>query len=316
MSEPLVSICIPCHDAAPYIGAAIHSILSQSWRRLEIIIVDDKSNDDSADIAKGFKDPRIRIIEASCGSAAKSRNMAFSASLGEWIKFFDADDLLHPHAIENQLLRLQGRVDAIASSGWGRFYNNDIDTFGLSFQSVWRDLPSLDWLVEAWREAEPMMQPGMFLMHRSLLELAGGWDESLSLTDDFEFFARLISHSADVLFTDDATLYYRSGLVGSLSSQTSRTAAVSAFNSLIRGTGHLLRCRSDAAARLSCANIMQQFIYTFYPAHPDLRATIGARISQLGGSDLSPSGGPWFHRIRRLVGWKAARRLQRAIGRC
>jgi hypothetical protein len=125
----------------------------------------------------------------------------------------------------------------------------------------------------------------------------------------------VLCHAEDVRFTPEARLYYRSGIAGSLSSRKSRAAAESAFHSIMKGTGHLLARRSDPEARLSCANMMQNFLYTFYPEHHDLRAAMSARIAELGGSDLHPPGGPWFQRARRLIGWKAARRLQRATGR-
>jgi glycosyltransferase involved in cell wall biosynthesis len=310
-----VSVCIPCHNAEGYVGQAIESILAQTYPNLEILIVNDKSTDGSSQILDSYRSERVLVIKADHGSAAKSRNLALANAQGEWIKFFDADDLLHPKGIENQVSRLNKRVDAVASSAWGRFYDDDINSFRLNPQSVWRDMAGTDWLVEAWRDAQPMSHPGMFLIPRVLLDRAGTWDESLSLIDDFEFFARLFCKAKDVLFTEDATLYYRSGIDGSLSGKKSRAAMESAFHSLAKGTEHLLQRRSDPDACLSCANMLQQFIYEVYPEHPDLRQLIQQRIQLLGGSDLSPPGGPWFHRARKLIGWKGAKRLQKVFGR-
>lgn len=313
MKTQLVSVCIPCHNAAPYLGQAIESILAQTWTQLEIIVVDDGSTDGSAGVLQTYRLRNLQVIPASLGSAAKSRNHALASAQGQWIKFFDADDVLHPKAIEKQILRLAGREDAVASSGWGRFYGDDLRTFRPNPQGVWRDMNPLDWLVEAWRDAEPMTQPGMFLIPRALLDRVGGWDESLSLIDDFEFFARLFCNSNQVLFTPEATLYYRSGLSGSLSGQKSRKAMESAFHSLLKGTSYLLQRRSDPEARLSCANVLQQFIYEVYPDHPDLRSIIQQKVEELGGSNLPISGGPRFQSIRRLLGWKATKRLQKLM---
>jgi glycosyltransferase involved in cell wall biosynthesis len=315
MGDPLVSICMPCHNAAPYVCQAIDSILAQTWPEIEIIVVNDSSTDGTGEVLSNYSSSKVKVLSADYGSAATSRNAALAMAQGEWIKFFDADDLLNSVAIEKQLLRLEGRHDTVASSSWGRFIGNDLSTFRLNPQSVWRDMNSADWLVEAWRDAQPMMQPGMFLLHRTLLEETGGWDESLSLIDDFEFFARVICHSTDVVFAADATLYYRSGLSDSLSGKKSRKAAASAFHAIINGTGQLLARRSDLEAKLSCANVMQNYIYTFYPAYPELRAGMSARIAELGGSDLPPPGGPWFQLARRLIGWKVAKRLQKLAGR-
>ena len=77
------------------------------------------------------------------------------------------------------------RQDAIASSRWGRFYSDDLSTFSLNQQSVWRDMPAIEWLVEAWADAQPMMQCGLWLIPRAIIDTAGGWDESLSLINDF-----------------------------------------------------------------------------------------------------------------------------------
>jgi glycosyltransferase involved in cell wall biosynthesis len=297
------------------VGQAIESILAQTYPTVEIIVVDDNSTDRSAQVLDRYRSPQVQVIAAAFGSAAKSRNFALSSAQGQWIKFFDADDLLNSDAIELQLRRLGERTDAVASSAWGRFYGDDLGTFKLNPQSMWRDMAAIDWLVEAWRDAQPMTQPGMFLIPRALLDQAGGWDESLSLIDDFEFFARVLCHANEVLFTPEATLYYRSGLIGSLSGQKSREAVESAFLSLLKGTGHLLQLRSDPQARLSCANVLQDFIYTYYPGHPDLRGLMHQRIGELGGSDLDVSGGPRYHQLRRLVGWKAAKRLQKLGGR-
>ncbi|QJE94285.1 glycosyltransferase family 2 protein [Luteolibacter luteus] len=305
-----VSICIPCHNAAAYVAAALDSVLAQTWPSIEIIVVNDGSTDDSAAILDRYLPKGVRVIHERMGSAAKARNRAAAEATGDFIKFFDADDLLSPAHIELQMKRLAGRCDAIAVSEWGRFYDDDPSTFRPNPQSVWRDMEGTEWLVEALHDARPMMQPGMFLIPRAILEASGGWDEELSLIDDFEFFSRTLSHAKESLFTPGAVLYYRSGISGSLSGRKSRKAVESAYHSLLRGTGHLLSRRSDKAARLSCANVLQDFIYTYYPEHADLRATLQDRIAELGGSNLSPDGPPRFQQLRKLVGWRLARRVQ------
>lgn len=310
MANPLVSVCIPCHNAAPYVGQAVESILAQTYPKIEIIVVNDNSIDGSAQVLDRYRSTQVQVIAAVLGSAAKSRNLALASAQGYWIKFFDADDLLHPEAIERQMARLSERVDAVASSAWGRFYGDDLGTFNLNPQSVWRDMPATDWLVEAWRDAQPMTQPGMFLIPRPLLEAVGGWDETLSLIDDFEFFARLLCAAEEVRFTTGACLYYRSGISGSLSRQKSRRAYESAYYSLIKGTGYLLDKRRDFEARKSCANLFQNFIYDVFPRCPDLVASMEACVDELGGSDLPMPAGPRLAFLSRLLGWRNAKRLR------
>ena len=310
----LVSICIPCHNAVHYVSAALDSLLTQTWENLEIIVVNDGSTDGSEEVLSHYEKRGVKVIHEKCGSAAKARNRAWREANGDYIKFFDADDLLSPEMLEKQMSRLNGIQDSVASSEWGRFYNDDTKTYRPNPESVWRDMKATDWLVEACKEARPMMQPGMFLIPRKIIETAGAWDETLSLIDDFEFFTRILCHSTAVLFTPGATLYYRSGVNGSLSQQKSRMAVESAYHSLMQGTKHLLALHDDANARQSCANLLQDFIYTYYPAYPDLYRAVERRVAELGGGNLPPDGPPRFHQLRKIFGWRVARRIQRFTG--
>lgn len=315
MHQHLVSILVPCFNAELYISAAIESALAQTWPEIEIIIVNDGSTDKSGEIIDRFAklhDNITLICQKNAGQCAAA-NRALCEATGDYIKFFDADDIMHPQMIERQLARLNGSVCDVASVAWGRFYGEDFSTFMLNPQTVWRDMDARDWLVEAWMDARPMMQCALWLIPRQILEQAGGWDEELSLINDFEFFARVLCHAENIRFTPDVPLMYRSGLPGSLSGRKSDAALDSAFHSLIRGTGHLLSVRDDREARLACANVLQDFIYTYYPRRNDLRKQAGDRLMALGGSDLPPSGSPAFQVLRRFLGWKLARRVQRMV---
>ncbi|WP_221033267.1 glycosyltransferase family 2 protein [Actomonas aquatica] len=307
----LVSICIPCHNAGPYIGEALDSVLAQTWPNLEIIVVNDGSTDESAAVLDRYTERGIIVITEVLGSATRARNRAAAAATGDFIKFFDADDLMSPDMIASQVKRLGASTDKMASAQWGRFQGYRPETLKLNPESVWRDMAGTDWLVEAWHHGEPMMQPGIFLLPRALWESVGPWNEELTLIDDFEFFARVLANAEQVLFCPEATLLYRSGIHGSLSGRRSRTAVESAFNALQQGTHSLLARRDDAASRRSAANILQGFIYTYYPEHPDLCREMERQIEKLGGSDLPPSGPPRFKKLAKLTGWRIARRIQR-----
>lgn len=312
---PLVSICVPCHNAERYVTAALDSVLSQSYQPIEVIVVNDGSTDRSGEVLRQFAEQGVKVIHEKCGSAAKSRNRALREARGEYIKFFDADDLLHTQMIEKQVERLNGSQEDVAFSGWGRFYNDDLSTFKLSSQSVWRDMDARDWLVESFLDARPMMQPGQFLIPRQIICETGGWDEQLTLIDDFEFFSRVLAASDRVIFSQGVPLFYRSGLSGSLSAQKSDAAIESAFHSLCRGTNHLLKVRSDARSKSVCANLLQDFVYTYFPRRPDLIEAMAVRIEALGGSELIPRGSPKFNLLSRLIGWRLARRIQNRFSR-
>jgi glycosyltransferase involved in cell wall biosynthesis len=302
---------MPAYNVENYVGDALNSALAQTWSPLEITVVNDGSTDETAHVLDQYDDhEQVTVIHQENRGAAAARNRAYEESSGALVKFFDGDDLLSSEFVERQVQSLEGSTTHVASAEWARFYDDPAEaTF--EPEDVWRDLDPVDWLVTAWADARPMMQPALWLIPRPLLERAGLWNEELSLIDDFEFGARLLTHSDEVRFTPGARLYYRSGLDGNLSGQDSREHVESAFRSLMDGTQHLLNREDSPRTRRAAANMLQDFIYGYYPNHTDLRAKVRARIDELGGSDLEPKGPPGFELLRPILGWKLARRTQR-----
>ena len=100
MSQPLVSVIIPTYGGASFIHEAIRSVLDQTYSNLELIVVDDKSPDNTANVIAQFNDPRIKYIrhEENQG-AASARGTGRRASSGQIIFFLDQDDMFHPEKI-------------------------------------------------------------------------------------------------------------------------------------------------------------------------------------------------------------------------
>ena len=313
--QPLVSVCMPCYNAERYVREAIESVLNQTYKNIELIVVNDGSTDQSGEILERYKAGGVKVIEQKNRGQCAAANRALSEAQGEYIKFFDADDIISPELIEAQVRRLAGRNDAVASTKWGRFYNDDIKTFCLKPEPVWKDMESSDWLVEAIMNCNAMMQCGLWLIPKSILDKTGGWLEELTLINDFEFFCRILCTVKEVKFSPEAVLYYRSGMKNSLSARKSDRARESEIQSVLKGTEHILRRRKDPRARLACANNYQHLIYDLYPKHKDSRELLSKRVLECGGSNIKPSGGRYFQLLRPWIGWKMARRLQRAVGR-
>jgi glycosyltransferase involved in cell wall biosynthesis len=307
----LVSILIPCYNAAPYIAAALDSALAQTWPEKEIIAVNDGSTDRSGDILESYRRRGVKVIHQENKGQCAAANRAFQECSGDYIKFFDADDLLAPRTVELQMARLAGSTTAVASCEWGRFYGNELSTFKLEPQPVWKDMDPIEWLVESWLVRGGMMQSALWLIPRAVLEKCGLWNEDLSLINDFEFFTRVLCHASEVRFAPGARLYYRSAISGSLSGQKSAKAIQSVFDSLMLGTQHLLGRRNDTQARRACATALQEFVFDYYPEHEELCRLMAARVNELGGSDRPPEGTPGFHALRRVVGWRLARRIEK-----
>lgn len=312
--SPRVSILIPCYNAAHWLAQTLESVFAQTWANCEVILVDDGSTDDSLAIAKRHAARGLRVQTQANRGPSSANNHALSVASGDYIKFLDADDLLSPNMVEIQVAALRDRPGAIAYGEWARFHADPAEA-QFVHRPGWHDAAPADWLVETWDDALPMMQCGQFLLPRELLQRTGGWDERLTLINDFEFFTRLITASSGVVFTPGARLYYRSGMTGSVSRRRSRKAWESALLSAKLGTDHLLHLEDSPRTRRAAANILQQLVYDMYPAMPGLVRELEERVARLGGCDHQPLGGRGFHLARRIVGWKLARRLQILAGK-
>src|SRR6185436_125554 len=99
MSGVLVSVIIPCYNQGRFLGEAIESVLNQTYRNCEIIVVDDGSMDDTARVAARY--PSVNLVRQSNRGFSAARNAGFEQSLGDLLVFLDADDRLLPNAIED-----------------------------------------------------------------------------------------------------------------------------------------------------------------------------------------------------------------------
>jgi glycosyltransferase involved in cell wall biosynthesis len=315
MNNPLVTICVPAYNVEHYLDETIQSILNQTYRNIEVIIVDDGSKDGSLAAAKKYENEHIKIYSQKNSGASAARNKAYSHSNGELIKFLDGDDLMNPEMIESQVKLALENEHCLISSKWGRFYNNDLATFQLRHEECWQTLPVVEWLCSSWKNGDSMTQPGMFLIPRSILSKAGLWNESLSTIDDMEFFTRVILNSEKVIFDPQSTLYYRSGLKSSLSAQISLDATLSAYRSIDESTRNFLAKVTSPATRNACANIWQSFLHEIYPKHLQLSKKVQASIDSLGGSTLKFKCGGFTKLAVTVIGWKATKWIKHYLGK-
>lgn len=100
--EPLVSVLIPVYNVSRYLPQCLDSVISQTYRRLEIIIIDDGSTDDSGSICDRYaeRDDRIHVIHSGNSGLSAARNLGLEYVSGQYISFLDSDDWIEPHTIE------------------------------------------------------------------------------------------------------------------------------------------------------------------------------------------------------------------------
>lgn len=107
--EKIVSVIVPVFNAHKYLERCIRSILNQSYRNLDIILIDDGSRDNSLEICKGLEkeDKRIRVFHKDNGGVSSARNLGIEKSQGEYIVFIDSDDRVETNFIEHLLIKGQ-----------------------------------------------------------------------------------------------------------------------------------------------------------------------------------------------------------------
>jgi glycosyltransferase involved in cell wall biosynthesis len=198
----LVSVIIPTFNSARFLPEAIDSVLVQTFRDFEVIVVDDGSTDETESLMGKYGAPVRYIRQANCGVAA-ARNRGIEESLGRYVAFLDADDTWYGDKLERQLAALRSNPQHRAC--YTAFTACDADLSPLYIirsrrrGSTLRDLLLLGNVVAT---------PSTVLCERSLFETVSGFDPALSLCADWDMWVRLAAHT-EFLYLDEPTVTYR-----------------------------------------------------------------------------------------------------------
>lgn len=118
--SPLVSIIIPVYNVEEYIDECINSVLNQTYKNIEVIIVDDGSTDKSGEKCDAYRDDRITVIHQDNKGLAEARNVGIAAANGEYIYFVDSDDYISKTIIENLMMSIISTGSLIACCDYTR----------------------------------------------------------------------------------------------------------------------------------------------------------------------------------------------------
>lgn len=309
-----ISVLIPCHNAARWLSDTLESALALDWPDVEIIVVDDGSTDESAAIATSFARRSVILVRQENRGASAARNRAFEVSTGDFIQFLDADDLLAPDKVRLQMECLShAPKGSIASGAWGRF-KEDPSVAHFSPSSLQEDMTGVEYLTR-YCDTGDMMQPSAWLTPRCLIERIGRWDESLSLNDDGEFFARAVLAAGFVIYCQGARCFYRSGINASLSQRTDIRSLRSLYRSVERTIGYLLHTCDTHRCRTAAANAWNRLAWEIYPGLPRETRHALRQTRLLGGATRSMPMPGKVRLLSRFIGWRLARRLQVTLRR-
>jgi glycosyltransferase involved in cell wall biosynthesis len=180
---PLVSVIIPCYNGEAFLAEAIESALTQSYPRVEIIVVDDGSTDRSAEIAQQFP---VRYVRQENRGLSESRNLGIRNSRGSYIVFLDADDRLRPETIETGLAVLAERPECAMAVGDHLFVSEDGAYLANSGKRY-----SAGAHYEALLKSNVIEMISTVLFRRDVLDEFGGFDAKLRVAEDYDLYLRI-----------------------------------------------------------------------------------------------------------------------------
>lgn len=205
--SPTVSVIIPAYNQAQFVSQAIESVLAQTFTDYEIIVVNDGSTDNTAQVLAGYGDCLQVITQANAGLSA-ARNSGLKAAQGEFIAFLDADDLWYPHMLATTVAHLQQNPEIdLVCGAWDL-----IDESGQMFRPA--NKPSnLRARVRA-DLLRALATGNLFLVHALLIRkkcfaCCGDFDTTLKAVEDWDLWTRMAIHGHKVDMIDAPVARYR-----------------------------------------------------------------------------------------------------------
>lgn len=191
-----VSICVPVYNGEAFIADALGSALEQTYEDLEVVVVDNRSTDRTAEIVEGLGDERVRLVRCEDHvDVVANWNRAIDAVGGRYVKLLCADDALAPTCLERQVAALEGHPQAALAAS----RRDVVDEEGRVLVSG-RGLAGMAGYVDG-REAivrclrtgtNPLGEPAAVLMRGEALRAAGPWSGAMPYMIDLEMWLRLL----------------------------------------------------------------------------------------------------------------------------
>jgi len=238
--EPLVSVIIPAFNSAFYIRECVESVLNQSYKNIEIIVVDDGSTDDTISIIDSYSG-KINLIRSAHRGLGGARNLGNEIARGKFISWLDADDIAHPKLVEIQAAFLESHSEiALISTNFSAFDESGLisTSYIKEYYSAIGEMGGIDKIYQK-KECFPVeidpsklkqnftsfvsiysgmvykrlvwgnfIHPPTVMLRTSVVRATAKLDESIPTAEDWDYFIR-VSRVAPVAFIDFPLIDYR-----------------------------------------------------------------------------------------------------------
>lgn len=213
ISMPTVSVIIPSYNCEAYIAETINSILNQTYKDFELIVVDDGSTDRTLDIVTSFG-PSVRLINQANGGVCKARNHGLGEAKGKFVCLMDHDDFWFPDKLERQIQTFQEHPEA------GVVYSQEILWHPRVSDGAYPDPASYDLTeyaddidinLSGWIYHQLLLEPCMLtsaaMFRAEVFAQCGTFDESLPFSEDWDLWLRLSRQYPFICLRRPTTLY-------------------------------------------------------------------------------------------------------------
>ncbi len=194
-AAPEVSVLLPVRNGMPFLPAAVDSLLRQTLRNFELLVIDDGSSDGTADYLRGLADHRVRVLSSQSSGLASALNAGLAVARGRFIARHDADDWSGPERLERQVAWLRDRpdVDVLATAA---SFVNDLDE---PVDSPWTRTVHEQWDAALAPDQIATLMPltccifhATVLARAAILREAGGYDQATVPAEDYDLWLRLL----------------------------------------------------------------------------------------------------------------------------
>lgn len=205
-TKPLISVIMPCFNAAPYVEEAIQSVLRQTCSDTELIVIDDGSSDASPEIIGKLMQThpdRIHLMQQDHLGPYPARNLGLQHARGDYVSFLDADDWWKDDCLEKLLNMLQNRKADLAYCGW---------------QNIGENAPGQEpFIPPAYEEGDPVasfLKGCPWPIHAALtktdvIRSVNGFSERRFASMDYDFWLRILARTRNIVRVPEVLAFYR-----------------------------------------------------------------------------------------------------------
>lgn len=302
--KPLVSIIIPVYNGEAYLKEAIDSALGQTYESIEVLVVNDGSEDKTEDVALSYGD-RIRYFAKENGGVSTALNLGIRSMRGEYFSWLSHDDLYKPEKIERAITALSGDPTRIAYSDYVVI---DKDGVTIATMDIAKKYPDMDLTFGLFPILRQVLNGCSMLIHRSHFTRVGMFDEHLRVTQDYNLWFKMLRGVRLAYINEPLVMLREHGSQVTHNYERNRAESDELWLNMIRNVTAEEACELDGTERDFWDRQTEFLWYTPYKNATDYAK---GRLNALGGGKVS-----FRKRIRRMAykTLSGVSRLTRVLG--